>query len=44
MKHGCYTMSNFLDHAIKEKYNTMKINDSLIFINEEMLLCYVGGY
>ena len=32
MKHACYCMSNLLDHAIKEKYNTMKINDPLIFV------------
>ena len=25
-------MSDLLDHAIKEKYNTMKINDPLIFV------------
>ena len=32
MKHACYTMSALLDHAIKEKYNSMKINDPLIFV------------
>ena len=25
-------MSDLPDHAIKEKYNTMKINDPLIFV------------
>ena len=25
-------MSDLLDHAIKEKYNSMKINDLLIFV------------
>ena len=25
-------MSVLFDHAIKEKYNTMKINDPLIFV------------
>ena len=25
-------MCDLLDHAIKEKYNTMKINDPLIFV------------
>ena len=32
MKHACYCMSDLLDHAIKEKYNSMKINDPLIFV------------
>ena len=32
MKLACYTMSYLLDHAIKEKYSTMKINDPLIFL------------
>jgi hypothetical protein len=25
-------MSDLFDHVIKEKYNTMKINDPLIFV------------
>ena len=25
-------MSDLLDHAVKEKYNSMKINDPLIFV------------
>ena len=32
MKHACYYISDLLDHAIKEKYNLIKINDPLIFI------------
>ena len=32
MKHACYNISDLLEHAIKEKYNTMKINDPLIFV------------
>ena len=27
-------MSVLLDHAIKEKYNSMKINDPLIFVKD----------
>ena len=32
MKHSCDNISDLLGHAIKEKYNTMKINDPLIFV------------
>ena len=32
MKHACYSMSDLLDHALKEKYNSMKINHPLIFV------------
>ena len=32
MKHACYCISDLLDHALKEKYNSMKINDPLIFV------------
>ncbi len=29
-------MSDLLDHAIKEKYNSMKINDPLIFVKNSI--------
>ena len=32
MKHACYCMSSPFDHAFREKYNSMKINDPLVFI------------
>ncbi len=32
MKYARYCKSDLLDHAIKEKYNSMKINDPLIFV------------
>ena len=32
MKHACYCMSCLFDQALKEKYNSMKINDPLVFI------------
>ena len=32
MKQACYCISDLLDHAIKEKYNTMKIDDPFIFM------------
>ena len=32
MKHACYCISDLLDHVIKEKYNTIKINNPLIFV------------
>ena len=32
MKHSCDNISNLLGYAIKEKYNSLKINDPLIFV------------
>ena len=32
MKHAFYLISDLLDHAIKEKYSTMKIGDLSIFV------------
>ena len=38
-------MSDLLDHAIKEKYNSMKINDPLIFVkNADVLPLTFGQY
>ena len=36
MKHAFYTMSDLLDHAINEKYNTMRINDPLISVKNDI--------
>jgi hypothetical protein len=32
-------MSDLLDHALKEKYNSMKINDPLLFVKNAKYSC-----